>query len=635
MQHLVGLLLLSGDISSNLGPLTNISGLYLNSRSIVNKIDEFQALTMGKDLIESWLKLDIMNSEILPTCEFTIHRRDREARVDGGIFLAVRNNIICLRRSDLEGNAEILACELRLNQRRKLLAIVFYRPPNRDLEYLKEFKKTLRLASKANFDQVMILGDFNLPNIDWSTGTATSCDTMHNYFPKIIKDNYLWQLIDFPTREPDILDVFLITIPTKRRLIHGFDDIIATDHKVINFQLELKIPKRPKIMRSVYNFKRADWCSLKQTLECIPWDMCFVSNNVNACLSNWCDLFLSAVYDHVPKCKRRNVLDPPWIDNELLSLLKKKDAARKNLAQTNSSSNKAKYNSLRSPAPDSPLISHESPYGVNDCTKLDSVMLIVTEVMEALSNIDPSKAGGPDDISGSLLKHTAAEIAPSLCRLFNMSQSTGSFPANWKRAYIAPVFKKGDPTLAENYRPISLHALSPKLWNDLCLITGTLIYRLFFTNSSMASSQENPQKRNYLRYQRVVVDGRSSDWFPVTSGVPQGSILGPLLSLVFINDVSCSITHGSKLGLFADDSKLYRPIVSNGGASLLQADLDNSRTWCDDNGMSFSTNKCKVLHMSKRTLRQREKHTYHLDGQTLDSPSDTKDLGVTVATPLS
>ncbi|PFX27469.1 putative RNA-directed DNA polymerase from transposon BS [Stylophora pistillata] len=137
------------------------------------------------------------------------------------------------------------------------------------------------------------------------------------------------------------------------------------------------------------------------------------------------------------------------------------------------------------------------------------------------------------------------------------------------------------------------------------------------------------------RYQRVVVDGISSDWFPVPSGVPQGSILGPLLFLVFINDMSCSITHGSKLGLFADDSKLYRSIVSDRCASLLQADLDNSKTWCDNNGMSFSTNKCKVPHMSKRTSRQREKHTYHLDGQTLDSPPDTKGLGVTVTTPLS
>ena len=147
----------------------------------------------------------------------------------------------------------------------------------------------------------MILGDFNLPNINWTTGSATTSDCLHNYFTKTVKDNFLWQLIDFPTRGENILDLLLTTIPTKLRHIHGFDDIISTDHKLINFELDLKIPKKPKTMRTVYNLKRADWPGLKQTLKCIPWDMCFVPNDVDTSLSNWCDLFLSAVNEHIPK----------------------------------------------------------------------------------------------------------------------------------------------------------------------------------------------------------------------------------------------------------------------------------------------------------------------------------------------
>lgn len=274
-----------------------------------------------------------------------------------------------------------------------------------------------------------------------------------------------------------------------------------------------------------------------------------------------------------------------------------------------------------------------------------------------------------------------------------MSLSTGSFPANWKRTNIAPVIKKSDPTLTENYTPISLlcivckvmercafnhcyshlssflqelqHGFQPgksretqllevyhdilyKLANgqevdaihfDLSKAFDKVAHRLLLSKLQVRgiSSPVLLWFSSYFsdRYQRVVVDAISSDWLPVTSGVPQGSILGPLLFLVFINDISCSITHESKLGLFADDSKLYRAIVSNRCASLLQADLDNSNTWCDNNGMSFSTNKWKVLHKSKRTPREREKHTYHLDGQTLDSPPDTKDLGLIVTTPLS
>ena len=75
---------------------------------------------------------------------------------------------------------------------------------------------------------------------------------------------------------------------------------------------------------------------------------------------------------------------------------------------------------------------------------------------EVLLSLDPNKACGSDNIPGSLLKNTAAEIAPSLCKIFNLSLSRGVVPVLWKRANVTPVFKKDDPTLAENYRPIFL-----------------------------------------------------------------------------------------------------------------------------------------------------------------------------------
>lgn len=88
-------------------------------------------------------------------------------------MLAVRNTIQSFRRRDLESNAEILACELRPESNRKLLTVVFYRPPDSGFNYIKEFKKALRLAFIAKFDRIIVCGDFNLPNIDWSTGTCS------------------------------------------------------------------------------------------------------------------------------------------------------------------------------------------------------------------------------------------------------------------------------------------------------------------------------------------------------------------------------------------------------------------------------------------------------------------------------
>ena len=162
------------------------------------------------------------------------------------MFLAVKNRLPSIRRCNLETDAEILACEVRPDSRRKILAVVFYRPQDTDLEYLKQLKKTFLLASKAKFDQILVIGDFNLSEIDWQTGMAIAGDCLHNYFTKLVKDNYLWQLVDFPTRGKNILDLILTTIPTKVQHIHGFDDIICTDHKLISFELDLKVPKRLK-----------------------------------------------------------------------------------------------------------------------------------------------------------------------------------------------------------------------------------------------------------------------------------------------------------------------------------------------------------------------------------------------------
>ena len=222
------------DVELNPGPdvQLDIRCLYTNTRSVFNKIDELQALAVDVDIVavtETWLKPTILSSEILPSSDFTIHRRDRAVRIDkrgGGVMLAVRNIIPSVRRTDIETSAEIVACELRPSDKKKLLFAVFYRPPGSDLAYLKEFTKFLRLASKANFENIVIAGDFNLPNIDWSNINGTTDSPMYSHFVKKIKDYFLWQVIDFPTRNNSILDLILTSIPEKISNIEGCQDIL-------------------------------------------------------------------------------------------------------------------------------------------------------------------------------------------------------------------------------------------------------------------------------------------------------------------------------------------------------------------------------------------------------------------------
>ena len=106
------------------------------------------------------------------------------------------------------------------------------------------------------------------------------------------------------------------------------------------------------------------------------------------------------------------------------------------------------------------------------------------------------------------------------------------------------------------------------------------------------------------RTQRVALEGQYSDWLNVASGVPQGSILGPLFFILYINDLPEYITPPTEMALYADESKLYRVIKSDDDVAKLQTDLNSlqlwSRRWC----MNFNTDKCKAVHLSrKRTVR--------------------------------
>ena len=141
--------------------------------------------------------------------------------------------------------------------------------------------------------------------------------------------------------------------------------------------------------------------------------------------------------------------------------------------------------------------------------------------------------------------------------------------------------------------------------------------------------------RNFLhgRTQRVVIDGESSNIAPVTSGVPQGSVLGPLLFLVYINDLPDCISNGTKVKLFADDTMVYRAINSRADAVQLQHDLDSLQEWERKWLMTFHPGKCQVLHITKR--KKQEHHTYAIHGTDLKSAESAKYLGVEISSDLS
>ena len=133
------------------------------------------------------------------------------------------------------------------------------------------------------------------------------------------------------------------------------------------------------------------------------------------------------------------------------------------------------------------------------------------------------------------------------------------------------------------------------------------------------------------RTQRVVVDGESSATAPVTSGVPQGTVLRPLLFLVYINDLPSRVKATARL--FAHDCLLYRTVNSSDDAASLQQDLDNLQEWEHAWQMHFNPDKCEVIHITRR--RNRIQMPYFIHGKQLGITNNAKFLGITICDNLS
>ena len=127
------------------------------------------------------------------------------------------------------------------------------------------------------------------------------------------------------------------------------------------------------------------------------------------------------------------------------------------------------------------------------------------------------------------------------------------------------------------------------------------------------------------RSQRVKVSNSLSSRITVKSGVPQGSVLGPVLFIAYVCDLPCHVCTSSKI--FADDTKIYGKAKTLHDAELLQKDLDSLSNWCYEWGMSFNKDKCVVMHYGQNN----PKHIYHINGTLLTPCKTYKDLGVMVS----
>ena len=324
---------------------------------------------------------------------------------------------------------------------------------------------------------------------------------------------------------------------------------------------------------------------------------------------------------------------------------------------------------------------------------LTNIQVTENDMQKALYNLNPSKSQGPDQLHPRILKELSKQLAYPLKKLFDKSMKEGKLPKKWKLAEVKPIFKKGSRADAGNYRPVSLTSIICKLFegfvrdalfkhllnNNLLsnnqfgfcpgrscslqlLVTLQKWFEFLDSNTSMDAVYMDFRKafdsvpherlicklrgygirdnmlnwvKDFLseRQQYVSINNVRSSTLPVTSGVPQGSVLGPTLFIYFINDLP--LVTKLPMNIFADDTKAFNKAEKSSDQVKLQNAIDAMVQWTKVWLLEFNKLKCKVLHAGKSN----PKFDYHIGTGTnkviLEETTKEKDLGVYIDPLLS
>ena len=322
---------------------------------------------------------------------------------------------------------------------------------------------------------------------------------------------------------------------------------------------------------------------------------------------------------------------------------------------------------------------------------LDTITVSPDMVEKKLKNLKPSSAPGPDRLWPRILQRISKVISVPLSLVYSKCLEEGNVPGDWKVANVTPIFKKGSKSMPGNYRPVSLTCVLCKVMESI--LRDAIVHHLekynllrqsqhgFMTGKSTLSNlleyleeltklvdQGHSVDIVYLdfakafdkvphirlvkkceglgiqgrilrwiqcwltdRKQRVVLNGECSSWRQVVSGVPQGSVLGPTLFLIFINDIDCAIeTANAIIKKFADDTKCFMTVENEADKQRFQSMLDDLHGWSRDWQMLFNMEKCHVLH----TGRNNNKFTYEWGNGMLAEAEEEKDVGVIISDTL-
>lgn len=761
------LILLCGDVHPNPGTLSwnNILVCHANVRSLCNSdklidiktrlVDAFQIITLSETFLNENTDLNLQFNG------YNLFRKDRIGRTGGGVAAYIHENIIVVRKTELEAdNIEAMFLELRLPKAVVMLCVI-YRPPNESVEFWD--KIDVMSDAIRHYKHIIIVGDMNA-DINSFDGKKLEnfCDLnglhIHNFEPTRITIN-----------KKSVLDQVLSNNEALVDDVNILPPVYNSDHCILAFKLKLAINVSKVFTRKVFYYNLTDWDEYRSKLSDVDWEACFVTNDVNKVWESWLTKFLSVIACSIPN---NNVTvrpnDKPWYTSDLRKQKRKLEYVHKQAKKKNTQVLWESFRKLRNEYISNCRLSedvylqsineklhnlelvnsskwwkllknvirkngksgigtleHENKVVMDDKDKaelfntffgnhsnldksnarlpdspqdvpvqISNIVITEQDALDVLLNLKVNKSSGPDGVSPRMLKEAAPSICSSLTKLINMSLMYGTFPSDWKLAHVVPVFKKGDKKLLNNYRPISLTSCIGKvmervvfkhLYNyilDNSLLSSfqsgfkpgdSTVYQLLDFYHIISEALDNKKDvravffdiskafdkvwheglifklqqfgiggnllnwfQDYLneRKQKVVINNVSSSVIGINAGVPQGSVLGPLMFLIYINDITSVVS--SPIRLFADDTTIFLTVDKSGEnitANRLNDDLRKIEDWANQWLVTFSPPKSKTM-----TFTRKVNEVDHPDlifcNSVLQSVDTHKHLGITLANNL-
>lgn len=573
-------------------------------------------------------------------------------------------------------------------------------------------------------------------------------------FINIIQTTNLTQKNGIKNKFGRTLDLIISNIPisvNRGQPMVNEDD----HHPALKFDFDSSDIKFLKSKKSAkFNFFKADYDGINNELRSIDWYQLLNSNDVNVAVDIFYNKIYEIIRKHTPICTPKSDKYPKWFSKKLIDLIADKNYYRRKMKTSNGEHfaflfrekrreekrekrrclkayitsiepmitanpksffayTKSQKQSNKLPSAisykgkvaqdmkqavnlfaeyfSSVYENHTNQFNLNITNETQDFSVSMETIAKVISDVNIFKTNSPDGIPGIFFKHTSDLIKIPLHILFNMSIRSMTYPDKWKISFVSPIFKSGDNTNVENYRPISILSAISKFFDKIiylhirektahllteyqhgfCMGKSTLTNLLEFTDYitqnimnggqidtvlmdlskafdkichsillyKLSQLQINPRTINLIksylqnRTQIVCVYGEKSNPIKPKSSVPQGSILSPLLFALFINDLPQLIK--SNILLYADDLKIFSKITTVDDAITLQNDVKTIVNWCHDNKLQINVSKCNVISFTRRREITFQYFNYNINGNALNRVQLIKDLGVTFDSKLT